>query len=134
MSENDNPEKSKNTVSPENSRRGAVRITTVYGGRVCQAGKAYSCVISDVSETGAKLRLKDAGEKSQIIGDLEVQLIFDRLGEYKSLNGDLAWIKGEEATMGIKFSDIEKKRHRVISALMPSRWNLVQNNSTKKEK
>jgi len=134
MSEKDNPKESKKTVSPENSRRGAVRMSTVYGGRICQAGKAYGCVISDVSETGAKLRLKENSEKGQIIDDLEVQLIFDRLGEYKSLNGDLAWIKGEEATMGIKFSDIEKKRHRVISALMPNRWNLVQNNSTKKDK
>ena len=112
------------------ARRGAVRLTTVYGGRVCQSGKAYPCVISDVSETGVRLRLKDIENKSSIISDYPVQLIFDRLGEYKSLNGDMVWLGGEDATMGIKFSDIEKKRHRVISALMPNRWNLVQNSAS----
>ena len=122
----------KSSLEKEKTRRGAVRITTVYGGRVCQAGKAYTCVISDVSESGAKLRLKNPDDKVAIVQDLQVQLIFDRLGEYKSLNGDLAWIKGEESTMGIKFSDIEKKRHRVISALMPNRWNLVKNTATDK--
>ncbi|MCK4938926.1 MAG: PilZ domain-containing protein [Rhodospirillaceae bacterium] len=115
-------------------RRGAVRLTTVYGGRVCQAGKAYPCVISDVSETGAKLRIKDPENKSSIVPDHPVQLIFNRLGEYKSLNGSMMWLKDEEATMGIKFSDIEKKRHRVISALMPNRWNLVQNNASAEDK
>ncbi|MDH5189309.1 MAG: PilZ domain-containing protein [Rhodospirillaceae bacterium] len=121
-----------NTIA-QNSRRHAVRISTVYGGRISQAGKAYKCVISDISETGAKLRLKEISDKTLIVKDLGVQLIFDRLGEYKSLNGDLIWIKGEEATMGIKFSDIEKKRHSVIAALMPNRWNLVQNSAPNKE-
>ncbi|MCK5167995.1 MAG: PilZ domain-containing protein, partial [Rhodospirillaceae bacterium] len=69
-----------NDRADEQLRRGAVRLTTVYGGRVCQAGKAYSCVISDVSETGAKLRLKDSANKTFIVSDLPVQLIFDRLG------------------------------------------------------
>ncbi len=120
----------KTSQDDQSRRRGAVRLTTVYGGRACQAGKAYACVISDVSETGAKLRLKDSANKIFIVPDLPVQLIFDRLGEYKSLNGNMMWLKGEEATMGIRFSDIEKKRHRVISALMPNRWNLVKNSTS----
>ena len=131
MSEKQNQDKE---PQKDQHRRGAVRLMTVYGGRVCQAGKAYPCVISDVSETGAKLRLKDAESRTLIVPDLPVQLIFDRLGEYKSLNGDMMWLKGEEATMGVKFSDIEKKRHRVISALMPNRWNLVQNSASTEKK
>lgn len=131
MSEHDKPDENHpgaaDSGPPDGkTRRSAVRLSTVYGGRVCQGGRAYPCVISDVSESGAKIRLKDASEKRAIIPDLPVQLIFDRLGEYKSLNGNLAWFGGEDPAMGIQFSDMEKRRHRVISTLMPNRWNLVK--------
>lgn len=109
-----------------NSRRGAVRITTVYGGRVCQSGHAFGCVISDVSASGARLRLKETQDRRNILSDQPVQLIFDRLGEYKALEGEIAWVKGEDAVMGIHFSNPEKVCHRVISRLMPTRWQQVQ--------
>lgn len=76
----DKPEKDAGS-SEANARRGAVRVSTVYGGRVCQAGHAFACVISDVSLSGAKLRLKDTNDRRNILSDQPVQLIFDRLGK-----------------------------------------------------
>ncbi|MCK5444624.1 MAG: PilZ domain-containing protein [Rhodospirillaceae bacterium] len=121
----DKPEKDADS-SEANSRRGAVRVTTVYGGRVCQSGHAFGCVISDVSLSGAKLRLKDTNDRRNILSDQPVQLIFDRLGEYKALEGNIAWLKGDEFTMGIEFTNSEKIRNRVMARLMPNRWQQVQ--------
>ncbi len=124
MSEaNPNDTKSKE----EGSRRNSVRLTTVYGARVCQSGRAFGCVVSDVSVSGAKVKLKEPNDRRSIVDNQSVQLIFDRLGEYKALNGTIAWLSNETHILGVSFSDDEKIRNRVISKLMPNRWNLVHN-------
>ena len=107
------------------SRRAAVRLTTVYGGRMCQYGKAYACIISDVSMGGAKVRFKDPQDFSRMAQSGEVQLIFERLSDYKALNTVVAWVKPNEHTVGLRFVDPELRRRLVIKRLMPTRWRLA---------
>lgn len=107
------------------TRRQAVRLTTVYGGRICQYGKAYACVISDVSAGGAKVRLKDPHDYPKITKSGEVQLVFERLSDYKALNTEVAWQKPGEHTIGLRFTDPELRRRVVIKRLMPNRWKHV---------
>ena len=107
------------------SRRQAVRLTTVYGGRVCQYGKAYACIISDVSAGGAKVRMKDPHDYPKIKQSGEVQLVFERLSDYKALNSEVAWLKPAEHTIGLRFTDPELRRRVVIKRLMPNRWKIA---------
>lgn len=106
-------------------RREAVRLSTVFGGRVCQFGKAYACIISDVSAGGAKVRLKDPHDFRHITQSGEAQLIFERLSDYKALNTVVAWLKPAEHTIGLRFVDPELRRRIVIKRLMPTRWRLA---------
>lgn len=106
----------------EGSRRGTVRLTTVYGGRICQFGKAYACIISDVSAGGAKVRLKDPHDFPRITKTGDVQLVFERLSDYKALNSVVAWVKPDEFTVGLSFTDPELRRRVVMKRLMPNRW------------
>jgi len=115
----------------EGTRREAVRLTTVYGGRVCQFGKAYACIISDVSAGGAKVRLKDPNDYARITKSGEVQLIFERLSDYKALNTVVAWEKPGEHTLGLRFTDPELRRRVVIKRLMPNRWRLANDQNQK---
>lgn len=108
------------------SRRQATRLSTVYGGRICQHGKAYACVISDLSEGGAKVRLKDAYDFGRMTRTGEVQLIFERLSEYRALNGVVAWLRPEEQVVGVSFTDPNLRRRVVIKRLMPNRWNVMR--------
>lgn len=114
-------------------RRAAVRLTTVFGGRVCQYGKAYACVISDVSLGGAKVRLKDPADFTRMTHSGEVQLIFERLSDYKALNTDVAWVKPNEHTLGLRFVDPELRRRVVIKRLMPNRWRVANAQQQKVE-
>lgn len=107
------------------SRREAVRLSTVFGGRVCQHGKAYACTISDVSLGGAKVRLKDPSDYLRITQEGEVQLIFERLSDYKALNTVVAWVRPGEHTLGLRFIDPELRRRVVIKRLMPTRWRVA---------
>lgn len=111
--------------APDGTRRGAVRLTTVYGGRVCQFGKAYACTISDVSLGGAKVRLKSPEDYGRITQTGEIQLIFERLTDYKALNTVVAWVKPGEFTVGLRFTDPELRRRVVIKRLMPNRWRVA---------
>jgi len=111
-----------NSPKDEGSRRGTVRLTTVYGGRVCQFGKAYACIISDVSAGGAKVRLKDPHDFPRITKTGEVQLVFERLSDYKALNSVVAWVRPDEFTVGLRFTDPELRRRVVMKRLMPNRW------------
>ena len=112
-------------AADDSSRRDAVRLTTVFGGRVCQYGRAYACVISDVSAGGAKVRLKDPHDFTRIAQSGEAQLIFERLSDYKALNTVVAWVKPDEHTLGLSFIDPELRRRVVIKRLMPNRWRLA---------
>jgi c-di-GMP-binding flagellar brake protein YcgR len=107
------------------ARREAVRLTTVYSGRVCQHGKAFACVISDVSLGGAKVLMKTVEDFSRISRSGEVQLIFERLSDYKALNTVVAWVKAGEHTLGLRFIDPELRRRVVIKRLMPNRWRVA---------
>lgn len=107
------------------SRRQSVRLTTVYSGRICQFGKAYACVISDVSAGGAKVRLKDPKDFERITRSGEIQLIFERLSDYKALNTVVAWVKPAEYVVGLRFTDPELRRRVVMRRLMPTRWSLA---------
>jgi len=115
------------------SRRQAVRLTTVFGGRICQYGKAYACVISDVSEGGAKVRLKDPHDFTRVSQSGEVQLVFERLTDYKALNGVVAWERPNEHTLGISFTDPELRRRVVLKRLMPNRWRVAQEHAAQQE-
>lgn len=128
MSQDDTPESNATQETPQDSfisRRQAVRLTTVYGGRVCQYGKAYACVVSDVSLGGAKVRLKDPHDYDRLTRSGEVQLVFERLSDYKSLNGTIAWVKPNEFVVGVSFTDPELRRRVVIKRLMPNRWRVA---------
>ena len=90
-----------------------------------QLGRVFPCVISDVSESGARVRLKDPDDLAKMDREEAVQIIFDRLGEYKSLRATVAWGNQSGATLGLSFIDDVKVRHMVISKLMPNRWQLI---------
>lgn len=107
------------------SRRHAVRLSTVYGGRVCQYGRAYACIISDVSVGGAKVRLKNPLDFGKITQTGDVQLVFERLSDYKALNTEVAWVRPEEHIIGLRFTDPEVRRRVVLKRLMPNRWRIA---------
>ncbi len=107
------------------SQRNTVRLTTVYGGRICQYGRAYECVISDVSVGGAKVRMKDPHDFDKITANGEAQLIFERLSDYKALNAIVAWRKPDEHVVGLEFTDPELRRRVVLKRLMPNRWRIA---------
>lgn len=106
-------------------RRAAIRLSTVYGGRISQLGKAYECTIFDVSAGGAKIKFKDPRDFAKILPDQQVQLVFERLSDYKALNGDVAWVKPDEYVIGMSFTDPELRRRVVIKRLMPNRWRIA---------
>jgi len=107
------------------SRRQAVRLTTVYGGRISQYGKAYACIISDVSVGGAKVKIKNPEDFPRLVKNETVQLVFERLSDYKALNGEIAWLKPNECVVGLTFSDPELRRRVVLKKLMPNRWRIA---------
>lgn len=123
----------KGTAEEGESRRQAVRLTTVYGGRVCQYGRAYACIISDVSEGGAKVRLKDPHDFDKIKKTGEIQLIFERLSDYKALNTEVAWLKPDEFTVGLRFIDPQLRRRVVMKRLMPNRWRIANESGDEEE-
>lgn len=126
MSQGDDALKDAPVQKPEGgTRRQAMRLTTVYGGRICQFGKAYACIISDVSAGGVKVRLKDPDDFARITHTGEIQLIFERLSDYKALNTVVAWTKPNEHTVGLRFIDPELRRRLVLKRLMPNRWRLA---------
>lgn len=120
-----NPSATQDGPPNGSTRRQAVRLTTVFGGRVCQYGKAYACVVSDVSAGGAKVRMKNPHDYPKITRSGEIQLVFERLSDYKALNAEVAWLKPNEHTIGLRFLDPELRRRVVIKRLMPNRWKLA---------
>ncbi len=143
MSDNDVPvlggdaapagEEKSDTLNADGTRREAVRLTTVFGGRICQYGKAYACVISDVSAGGAKVRLKDPNDFMRVTQAGETQLIFERLSDYKALNCVVAWVRPEEHTVGLRFIDPELRMRMVMRRLMPTRWRLANDKENAQE-
>jgi len=113
------------------SRRQAVRLTTVYGGRISQFGKAYACTVSDISVGGAKVKMKDPHDFGVLVKDQTVQLVFERLTDYKALNGELAWMKADEFVVGLTFTDPELRRRMVLKRLMPNRWRIANEHAAR---
>ncbi len=107
------------------SRRHDVRLSTVFGGRVCQFGKGYACVVSDVSEGGAQVHMKSDSDFNRLTHSGPIQLIFERLSDYKALNAVVAWVRAEEALIGLRFTDPPLRCRLVMKRLMPNRWRLV---------
>lgn len=112
-------------------RRQNVRLTTVYGGRISQFGKAYPCTVSDVSAGGAKIKIKDPQHYKALLHDQPVQLVFERLSDYKALNGEIAWAKPGEFVVGVTFSDPELRRRVVLKRLMPNRWRIANEHAAR---
>lgn len=112
------------------SARHDVRLTTVYGGRVCQYGKAYECIISDVSIGGAKVKLKNPQDFKTFVSSTPAQLVFERLTDYNALNADVSWLKPKEFVVGLEFIDTELRRRVVIKRLMPNRWRIANAKKT----
>ena len=112
-------------------RRQNVRLTTVYGGRISQFGKAYPCTVSDVSAGGAKIKIKDIEHYHALLHDQPVQLVFERLNDYKALNGDIAWVRPGEQIVGMTFSDPELRRRVVLKRLMPNRWRIANEHAAR---
>ena len=112
-------------------RRQNVRLTTVYGGRISQFGKAYPCTVSDVSAGGAKIKIKDPQHYNVLLHDQPVQLVFERLSDYKALNGDIAWAQPGEHIVGMTFSDPELRRRVVLKRLMPNRWRIANEHAAR---
>ena len=112
-------------------RRQAVRLTTVYGGRISQFGKAYACTVSDISVGGARIKLKDPRDFGVLVKDQSVQLVFERLTDYKALNGELAWTKPNEFVVGLTFTDPELRRRMVLKRLMPNRWRIANEHAAR---
>ena len=128
MSDADAPASPQGVAQAEDQgvlRRHDVRLTTVYGGRICQFGRAYECIISDVSVGGAKVRLKNIHDFDKITANGEAQLIFERLSDYKALNAVVAWRKPKEHVVGLEFTDPVLRRRVVIKRLMPNRWRVA---------
>lgn len=109
----------------EISRRHDVRLSTVFGGRVCQFGKGYACIVSDVSEGGAQVHMKTDSDFRRLTQSGPIQLIFERLSDYKALNAVVVWVRAEEALLGLRFTDPPLRCRLVIKRLMPNRWRLV---------
>jgi len=128
MSENASPEQHLTELT---SRRQAVRLTTVYGGRISQFGKAYACTVSDISVGGAKVKLKDPRDFGVLVKGQTVQLVFERLSDYKALNGELAWMKPNEFVVGLTFTDPELRRRMVLKRLMPNRWRIANEHAAR---
>ena len=107
------------------TRRTAVRLSTVFSGRLSQFGKAYPCVVSDVSAGGAKIKIKDPNHYAALSLKQPVQLVFERLSDYKALSGEIAWAKPDEWVVGLTFTDPELRRRIVLKKLMPNRWRIA---------
>jgi len=120
----DAPEGAAETEAVE-VQRNNVRLATVYGGRICQYGRAYECIISDVSVGGAKVRLKNPADFEKVTASGEAQLVFERLSDYKALNAVVAWRKPNEHIVGLEFTDPELRRRIVLKRLMPNRWRIA---------
>ena len=121
----DTPPNPKEAQAELAQRRNSVRLTTVFGGRISQHGRAYACVVSDVSAGGAKVKLKNPHDYELLSMGQPVQLVFERLSDYKALNGDIAWSNPKEAVVGITFTDPELRRRVVMKRLMPTRWKIA---------
>ncbi|MBL4615594.1 MAG: PilZ domain-containing protein [Magnetovibrio sp.] len=119
------PQQAQLNVGDLTKRRNAVRLTTVYSGRLSQFGKAYPCVVSDVSAGGAKIKLKSPSDFAVLVKDQQVQLVFERLSDYKALNGEIAWLKTDDHAVGVTFTDPELRRRVVLKRLMPNRWRIA---------
>jgi len=120
-------------VAEVDGRRQTVRLTTVYGGRISQYGKAYACTISDVSVGGAKVKVKDPKDFALLVKNQTVQLVFERLSDYKALNGEIAWMKSAECVVGLTFSDPELRRRVVLKRLMPNRWRIANEHAGRQD-
>jgi hypothetical protein len=114
-------------------RRNTVRLTTVFGGRISQYGRAYACTISDISVGGAKVKLKDPKDFKALVKDQSVQLVFERLSDYKALNGVIAWQKPSEFVVGLTFTDPELRRRVVMKRLMPNRWRIANEHARRSD-
>ncbi|PHS78795.1 MAG: hypothetical protein COB59_05165 [Rhodospirillaceae bacterium] len=116
------------------SARNNVRLTTIFAGRICQYGRAFECIISDVSVGGAKVRLKNPADFEKFTTSTPVQLTFERLTDYKALNAQVAWLRPNEDVVGLEFSDSELRRRIIMKKLMPNRWRIaMQGNDEKTE-
>jgi len=116
------------------SARNNVRLSTIFAGRICQYGRAFECIISDVSVGGAKVKLKNPADFEKFTTSTPVQLTFERLTDYKALNAEVAWLKPNEDVVGLAFSDPELRRRIVMKKLMPNRWRIaMQENGHKTE-
>lgn len=120
------------TVQKQQSGRNNVRLTTIFAGRICQYGRAFECIVSDVSVGGAKVKLKNPKDFQKFTTSTPVQLTFERLSDYKALNAEIAWLKPQEDVVGLEFSDPELRRRIVMKKLMPNRWRIAhQGNDVK---
>ncbi len=117
----------------ETSRRQGVRLSTVYGGRVCQFGKGYACVVSDISEGGAQVHLKSAEDFKRLTKNGTIQLIFERLSDYKALNATIAWVRPQERLVGLRFTDPPLRCRLVMKRLMPNRWRVAHEQVKREE-
>lgn len=89
-----------------NDRRG-VRRRTLKNGKIVLPGSwgTYDCIIKDVSETGARLRL--AGESAILPTDFELVFVTEAL----TYPVHLRWRRNQEA--GVEFSGPPRKLGRV---------------------
>lgn len=100
-------------------RRGAPRLSSVYRGKLAQRGKVFPCTVTDLSLSGARVKLD-----CRIDADAPLRLMFDRLGAYWALNVHVAWtVPGQ---LGVRFLDGEETRRATLQRLMPARLEQVE--------
>ena len=107
-------------------------------GNTGRAARKIDCRQFAKAGSRAQFRQRDfliVGEKvhdfQRVAQSGEVQLIFERLSDYKALNTVVAWAKPGEYTLGLRFIDPELRRRVVIKRLMPTRWRLANEQNPK---
>jgi hypothetical protein len=75
-------------------KRAADRIPTLAPAQITRAGRVIDCVVKDISATGARLRVPDAGAVPQ-----QFELLIKGTGEYRPAH--VRWRR--KAEVGVSF-------------------------------
>lgn len=94
-------------------KRAAERTPTLVPAQITRAGRVIDCVVKDISASGARLRVPDAGAVPQ-----EFELLFKQTGEYRPAH--VRWRRKTE--VGVSFMPERRSFGRRSHAPL-AKWN-----------
>lgn len=87
----------------DTDRRQSERLPLMIDGEISIGTDAHACEIFDISERGAKIRIKDVEAGAKIAASDEVVLTISRFGGF---GGEIAWT--DENFVGMRFVENHK--------------------------